>query len=170
MIRRSVVLFGLLSILVSSKSFAQEAKFQSIFMYNFTRYIKWPDAMMSGNFVIGVYGGSDVYDELQKMAEAKGETQGLAMVIEKYNTVNEIKKCHILFVSKDKVNELQQIGTISSLNSTLIVTDSPGQAKKGSTINFVEVDGRIKFALNQDNAAKRNLKVSSSLTSLAILV
>ncbi|MDQ3112010.1 MAG: YfiR family protein, partial [Bacteroidota bacterium] len=54
--------------------------------------------------------------------------------------------------------------------ATLLVTEQPGLAKKGSAINFVVVENRQKFELNQNNAEKNNLKVSSSLLALAIPV
>ena len=52
----------------------------------------------------------------------------------------------------------------------LVVTDNPGMAKKGASINFVEVEGKIKFELNQKNAEASGLKVAGALASLAILV
>ncbi len=165
------IVFSVLAIVCMTQlTMAQEAKYQSIFIYNFTRYIKWPEPMMSGNFVIGVLGNSELYDELQKMAGMKKQTQGLDLVIEKYNSIDEIQKCHILFVADDRLHQLSSISEASVLNTTLLVTDSPGQAQKGSTINFVDVDGRIKFELNQSNAEKRNLKISGALVSLAIIV
>ncbi len=151
-------------------SFAQKEKFQSLFIYNFSRYIKWPDDMMSGDFVIGVMGQSGIYKELQTMAEAKKQTQGMNIIVKQFNSVSEIQKCHILFVSDNLASQLGAISGAAQVQSTLIVTDSPGSAKKGAAINFVEESSRIKFELNQSEADKRNLKISGSLISLAILV
>ena len=54
--------------------------------------------------------------------------------------------------------------------STLVVTDKSGMAKQGASINFVSIDNKQKFELNKSNLAKMDLKVSSSLVQLAIVV
>ena len=43
---------------------AQDEKFKALFMYNFTKYIEWPQSKQTGDFVIGVVGGSPIIDEL----------------------------------------------------------------------------------------------------------
>ena len=161
-----VVLF----MLVLTSANAQVEKFQSLFIYNFSRYIKWPDDMSSGQFVIGVLGNSSVYDHLKEMADTKKKTQNMDIVVKRYNSVNEVENCHILFVSS---NFSSQVGSVSSspkTSSTLIVTDKPGLAKRGATINFIEDSGKIKFELNQSEADQRGLKVAGSLSALSVPV
>jgi len=52
----------------------------------------------------------------------------------------------------------------------LTVTDGNGLGQKGSCINFKVVDGKLKFELNQAVIGTSNLKVSSQLSSMAILI
>jgi hypothetical protein len=54
--------------------------------------------------------------------------------------------------------------------STLIITEKPGLARQGAAINFVVQENKTKFELNKGNAEKYDLKVSSNLLSLAIVV
>ena len=151
-------------------SFAQKAKYQSIFIYNFSRYIKWPDHMNTGDFVIGVLGDKELYTHLSNMSANKRQTQGMALKVVNYNSIAEVEKCHILVVASRFSSQISGISSNANLSNSAIVTNGEGLAKKGSTINFIEKDGKIKFELNQDDANKRGLKVSSSLLSLAILV
>jgi len=150
---------------------AQKEKYQSLFIYNFTKYIKWPDTYSPNSFVIAVIGNSAIIDELNGMAASKKQTaSGATLEIKKYNSVDEIGVCHILFVSENAVDKLSQIETKTSGKPVLLVTDTPGMATQGAVINFIEKDGKIKFELNESQAGKRSLVVSSSLTSLAILI
>jgi hypothetical protein len=150
---------------------AQKEKYQSLFIYNFTKYIKWPDTYSPGTFVIGVIGNSTIIDDLNGMAASKKQTSnGATIEIKKYNSVDEIGACHILFVSENAVDKLGQIETKTSGKPVLLVTDTPGMGTKGAVINFIEKDGKIKFELNESQAEKRSLVVSSSLTSLAIII
>ncbi len=164
-------IIGVVALLfVLSYSHAQTEKYQSLFIYNFSKYIQWPENMNSGSFVIGVLGNSEVYDHLQEMAELKKKTQNMDMVVKRYDNASEVEKCHILFVSKNQLENLGNLTASSLTSSTLIITDKPGMAHQGATINFIQESGKIKFELNQTNATKHGLKVAGSLTALSIPV
>jgi hypothetical protein len=55
-------------------------------------------------------------------------------------------------------------------NGNLIVTDRNGLGSKGSCINVKTVDDKLRIELNQKAKETANLKVSSALTSIAILI
>jgi hypothetical protein len=166
----SVVLMCVMMIVLSfQEGFAQKEKYHSIFIYNFSKYVKWPDNVNSGKFIIGVMGTSTIQNELKEMAAAK-QVNGMPIEVKQCNSVADIKGCHILYISATESGKLDQVVNQTQAQSVLIVTDKPGLAKQGSAINFVEVEGKIKFELNQGNAESHGLKVSGSLTSLAIMV
>lgn len=146
------------------------ARVKSVFIYNFTRYIEWPAEYKSGNFTINVYGSNTaLLAELNNMAKTK--TVGTQKIEVKNTTsLDGIGKNHILYISPDVTTPLKDIVAKLKGKSTLLVTEKPGLAKDGSAINFVVIDNRQKFELNQANAEKYNLKVSSSLVALAIPV
>lgn len=145
-------------------------RLKSVFIYNFTRYIDWPSDYKTGSFVIAYFGkSSKVIAELNKMALSK--TVGTQKIeIRIVTKLSEIGKANILYVSPDVETPLVDIIKTTKEKSILVVTESIGFAKKGATINFVIVDNRQKFELNQANAEKNHLKVSSSLLALAIPV
>lgn len=167
---KKIILF-ILFIAVFTTSYGQKEKYQSLFIYNFTKYIKWPDAYNNGKFVIGVIGNSNIYEALTSMASSKKKTAtGLVIEVKKYGAVGDIDECNILFVSENIAGDLGQIVGNTSSKPILIITDSPGMATQGSVINFVEKDGKIKFELNESRASEQGLIVSGSLTSLAIII
>jgi hypothetical protein len=157
-------------VVLFNTSFAQKAKYQSIFIYNFSKYVKWPENVGNGGFIIGVLGNSEIQKSLEDMAAMKKSTQGLNINIIKYSDISEIQSCHMLIVADNRLSSMPELQSMPELKNALIITDEPGMAKKGSTINFVEKDGKIRFELNSSEAVKKELKVSSSLTTLAILV
>ena len=131
--------------------------------------MKWPDAQSSGKFVIGVLGTSAIQKDLKAMATSK-KVNGMSIEIRHFNSASEVDDCHILYVAANESKKFDQVLTQTNSKPVLLVTDNPGLANKGATINFVEVEGKIKFELNQKNAEERGLKVAGSLASLAILV
>jgi hypothetical protein len=165
-----IVLTLVLSIGLHQELFAQKAKFQSVFIYNFSKYIKWPDAYNGDNFVIGVVGDPEVLYFLKEMAATKKVTNGKPIKIEAYNDINEIGQCQILFISEESCDKMDQINDIIASMPVLTVTEKPGMAKKGSIINFVGKDDKIKFELNMKRAQSRGLIVAGSLAGLAIII
>lgn len=168
--KASIVLFGVFIFFTSMQSaHAQKEKYQSLFIYNFSKYVKWPEGQQSGDFVIGIFGSVNMTEALKSMAVNK-KVNGSNIVIKEFSSTAEIKDCHILFVAESESGKMSQILSQTEGQSILIVSDKPGLAKKGAVINFVESEGKIKFELNQQYADLRGLKISGSLVSLAILV
>ena len=169
--RLTIVIVGVfLGLLITNSIHAQKAKYQSIFIYNFSKYIKWPDDFNNGKFVIGVLGQADLLKDLKSMAVQKKETNGLSIEVVDFSSVNDISDCNLIFVSSKFCNQIDAIDSKLTGKPTLIVTDKKGMANGGAVINFVEKDGKIKFELNKSAADKLGLVISGSLTSLAILV
>jgi hypothetical protein len=145
------------------------SKIKVMFLYNFTKYIEWPQDYKQGDFVIGILGGGsdNVKKELEKLATTK--KAGIQnIVIKTFASVGDIEKCHMLFIPESKSAMLDDAMAKCRKTSTLIVTEKDGLAKRGSAINFVVKDNKQNFELNKDNIDKYNLNVSSSLLSLAI--
>ena len=164
------VLIGMVLMMVTFQSaWAQKEKYHSIFIYTFCKYVKWPENHSSAKFVIGVFGNSKIQKDLISMAATK-KINGMPIEVRKISSTTEIGDCNILYVANSESDKMDQITSVTGNQSVLIVTDKPGLAQKGAMINFVEIDGKIKFELNQQNAESHGLKVAGSLVSLAILV
>ncbi|MCB0409867.1 MAG: YfiR family protein [Flavobacteriales bacterium] len=145
------------------------AKIKAVFIYNFTKYIEWPKAYKEGEFTIGVVGESPLYSELTKMTQTK-KVANQPLQVKKFNTAEDLSKCHILYISRDKSAQLSSCIKALKNNSTLIVTEDNGLVDKGAGINFIIKDNRQKFELNKGNVERYKLKVSSNLEALAFSV
>jgi hypothetical protein len=145
------------------------SKMKAIFILNFTKLIEWPVDYREGNFVVGVVGNSPLYTELIKMAKTK-KVANQTLEIRRFDAINDIAKCHILYVSENKSQEISSVVTRVKPNSTLIITAKQGLVDKGSGINFVVKNNRQKFELNKRNVEKKKLKVSANLEALAFSV
>ena len=149
---------------------ASNAKLKASYIYNFTKYINWPDKYKEGNFVIGVLGTSTFYNDLTALLSTK-TVGSQKFEIKSFTSAESVSGiCHILFVPVENSSMLPDVLKKMKGKSTLIVTEKPGLAKQGSAINFVVENNKQKFELNKSNIEKYSLKVSSTLTSLAIAV
>ena len=78
--------------------------------------------------------------------------------------------CQVVYVGKAKSREFENIKNNIGAKSILTITDGNGLGQKGSCINFKVVDGKLKFEMNQGTLTGSNLKVSSQLSSMAIMI
>ena len=161
--------FTVLAFVCTARGFAQTAdyKFHSVFIYNFTKYIQWPTAQQSGDFVIAVVGNSPVFEELSRITANKMVgTQKI--VVKKYTSAGDFDNCQIVFVPGG--GNFEAVQEKLKGKSVLMITEKPGLAKKGSGINFVMQDNKWKFELNEATTQHAGLKVSKELAKLAIPV
>jgi hypothetical protein len=147
---------------------APEYKYQSLFMYNFTKYIQWPESAQSGDFIIGVLGNSYILAELEKVAGTKS-VGNQKIIVRKVSSAAEGEKCHILFVPKSESKDFESLQNALKSKPVLVVTEKEGLCKKGSTINFIFLEGKMRFELNQNAASTAGLKISTQLVSLAVI-
>jgi hypothetical protein len=141
----------------------------SAMMYNFIKYIQWPNEGEGGEFVVGVLGDDDVFNTLKQWYD--GKPKGTKKyVIKKLASATDASTCSVIYLGKGKSGQFDEIKTAISGKPVLTVTNGNGLAQKGSCINFKVVDGKLKFEMNQGTFTSNNLKVSSQLTSMAILI
>ena len=160
------------ALLVSGSAFAQERPVHEVYsmmVFNFIRYVQWPDHATSGEFVIGVVGNTEVYNTLNAWYGGKPRGEK-TYVIKKFNSAAEVTACDVVYLDKTKSAEFASINDKVKGKGTLVITDKNGLGEKGSAINFKTVDNKMKFELNQKVIEASNLKVSGALTSMAILI
>ena len=158
--------------MIAGNAMAQDRPIHEVYsmmVFNFTKYVQWPDHTASGEFVIGVIGNVDVYNTLNTWYG--GKPRGTkTYVIKKFSNSSEVTDCHVVFIDKSKSGEFEAVNTKVSGKGTLVITDKNGLGAKGSGINFKTVDNKLKFELNQKALETANLKVSGALSSMAILI
>ncbi|HEX2933853.1 MAG TPA: YfiR family protein [Bacteroidales bacterium] len=164
-----IILVSLVLIFSFTKGNSQTsiAKGQSVFIYNFTRLIEWPEEAKSGNFVIAVYGSAELASEIKNYTNSKSVGSQQIEVV-KCNSLEEIRNPHILFVAFGKTKEMDAIRNKVGNNHTLIIGEKKGVLELGAAINFVIVDDKLKFELKSSNAAKAGLKIHSTLENMAV--
>jgi len=160
------------ALLISGSAYAQERSVEEVYsmmVFNFTKYVQWPDHAGSGEFIIGVVGNADIYNTLNGWYG--GKPRGTkTYVIKKFANASEVTDCHVLFIDKSKSGEFEAANNKVKGKGTLVITDKNGLGEKGSGINFKMVDNKLKFELNQKAIEASNLKVSGALSSMAILI
>jgi hypothetical protein len=166
------VFLALAAIVACSVAVAQERPTHEIhaaMLYNFIKYVQWPNEAEGGEFVVGVMGEDDVFNTLKQWYDGKPKGSK-KYVIKKLASAAEASSCQVVYLGKSKSREFENIKNSVTGKSILTITDGNGLGQKGSCINFKIVDGKLKFELNQSTVTSSNLKVSGQLTSMAIVI
>jgi len=138
-------------------------------MYNFTKYLEWPVDKQKGDFVIGVYGNSDIIQELKIIAEKK--KVGLqSIIIKEMNSSSNLSICNILYIPENQSSNIATIATNCSGKGIVLITDKQGMAKTTFGLNYVKVDGKQSFEINKSNLENCGIKINSALLSLGVVV
>jgi len=138
-------------------------------LYNFIKYVQWPNEADGGEFVVGVIGNEEVYKTLKGWYD--GKPKGTKKyVIKSLTSAEEAATCAVVYIGKGRAKDFDGVKNASTGKPVLTITDSVNLGQKGSCINFKVIDGKLKFELNQAAVAASSLKVSSQLTSMAIVI
>jgi hypothetical protein len=148
---------------------SREYQIKAVFLYNFVQFTQWPtNAFADAKFpiVIGILGGDPFGDFLDQTIQ--GETvDGRPLVIQHFRRADEIKTCHILFISQSETRHMDEI--VSSLKGKPILTvaDADGPSSAGAIIRFFVENNKVHFRVNQEMAAAADLVLSSKLLRVA---
>lgn len=151
---------------------AQETDYKSytLFIYNFMKYVEWPEAQNKGDFILAILGESPITKELETLAATK-KIKGRNIVIRKCKTPEDTYGCHLLFVPESKSAAVKVLKDQTKDKPVLIVGEREGLAKKGASLSFVTLDDdELKFDINRKDIEQHQLKIASSLISLGILI
>jgi hypothetical protein len=146
-----------------------EYQVKAAFLYNFGKFVEWPAndfASTNAPLVIGVYGEDPFGNDLAEVV--RGRNINGHPVVTREVTLNELKSCQILFITRSKQKGINEILRALDGAGVLTVTEDMDPTKPGVMINFVLQNDRIRFEINNTEAEKVGLKLSSKLLMLAI--
>src|SRR6202008_339110 len=126
---------------LGKRAAAQDMNYKAytLFVYNFMKYVEWPEEASKGDFIVGVFGDSPIYNELVELAKLK-KAKGRNIQIRKVNSADEAQQCHLLYLCSSKTKEFKIIQEKSKNKPVLVVGEREGLAGKGSALSFVTLD------------------------------
>ena len=174
--RKNILLAIVLLVIVlsgySKRASAQDINYKAytLFVYNFMKYVEWPEDASKGDFVVGVYGDSPIFAELTELAKQK-KAKGRNIIVRKVNNADEAQQCHMLYLCSSKTKDFKIIQDKCKNKPLLVVGEREGLAEKGSALSFVTLDDdALKFDINKSAFEEHRLKISSSLLALGTVV
>jgi len=149
-----------------------EYQLKAVFLFNFTQFVEWPpQAFANANspLIIGVLGSDPFGAYLDDTV--RGETvNGRALLVKRYDSIDEATDCHVLFVSRSEAAHQAEIFRKLKGKSILTVGESEGFISAGGIIRFLTVSNKIRLRIGLDSAQQASLTLSSKLLRPADIV
>lgn len=146
-----------------------ERSVKAAFLFKFAAYVDWPLSAfprLDTPVRIGVLGDSAMASDLP--AIVAGRTVGRRTVeVRRIRADEPVEGVHILFVARSEARRLESVSQSLASQPVLIVSESEGALGRGSVINFVPHEGRVRFEISVPTAEKRGLQLRSGLLSVA---
>ncbi len=151
---------------------AKEYQVKAAFLYNFTKFVEWPEAKFAdanAPIVIGVMGHNPFGTVLAEMVKER-KVNGRGIQIKLIGSLAEIKGLHVLFISAAEANRVEVLEAALKEGAVLGVGESDTFLLRGGTIRFVLEEDKVRFEIDLNSAERAQLKISSQLLRLARVV
>jgi len=157
---------------VDAATSVKEAQIKAAFLYNFTKFVEWPDASFAAPgepLIVGLFGESLLQQELE-MTVRDRRVNGRAILVKRVVTALEASAVHVLFVEADEEARFGEVWSRLADRNVLLVGESPEFLKRGGCIRLVLDEQRLRFEINASAAERARLRISSQLQKLAVAV
>jgi hypothetical protein len=145
----------------------QEHEVKAAFLFKFLSFIEWPAqsfARPGAPLVIGVLGADDVHFALQEIVPGRS-AQGRPLEVRKLRDGERTVGVHVLFVGRAAA--AAALPKLPAQSGLLVVSEADGALEQGAMINFLRVEGRVRFEVAPDAAERRGLRISSRMLAVA---
>lgn len=164
---------------------SREFRIKAAFLYNFIKFIDWPEEKMPDNdepIIIGIVESKGFIKAFDPIKNKK--VKGKKIILRQFDKLGELdenkdqsqwmhkiaalKKCHILFFCHftNKETQNQIIKDLSGF-SVLTVGHAEGFIESGGNINFIKEGQKVRFEINLKTSKQNELKIKSRFLKLA---
>jgi hypothetical protein len=145
----------------------KEHEVKAAFLYNFAKFVKWPDNdPRSPTFVIAVL-GEDPFGSVLDRTVAGKTVLGRSVEVKRLQNLDATEPIHILFVGESEKKHLPEIWKRLEGTSVLTVGEMDSFAERGGMIAFKVREDVVQFEINLGSVERARLKMSSQLIRLA---
>jgi hypothetical protein len=151
---------------------SKEYQVKAVFLFNFAQFVEWPPKAFTdagSPMVIGVL-GEDPFGGFLDDTVRNEKVNNRPIVVERYRRLEEIKTCHILFISRSESDRLDKVMGALKGRNTLNVGDSEEFSRQGGMIRFVTEKSKTRLRIDLEAAKAANLTISSKILRPAEIV
>ena len=150
----------------------KEKDIKAVFLFNFTQFITWPDSAFSSVdsiFNICILGKNPFGDGLSRLVNNEMVKQH-PVILKELDKIEQVKPCHILYISRSKKRDLEDIFAFVQGKPILTVSDIKKFAQKGGMVGFFKQKRKLRFYIAPQSMRDVELVANSNLLRVAKIV
>ena len=142
---------------------------KAAFLPKFARYVQWPGTSHPAphqTFVLCVIGRDPFGAQLDRAAASEA-IDGRTVTVRRFDSADGASGCHLAFVRGPTAQDTARWLLALRSQPVLTITDSRNGSPRG-IIHFSVAAGRVRFFIDDAEAAAHGLTISSRLLALAL--
>jgi len=141
---------------------------RALYVFDLAKYVDYgPGFKDSSNFRIGVLVGEyDLVEEMANLARTRNRIQDKPVTVAGFKNLESLTHLQVLYVNKAAGFNLDKIKSKIAGQQTMLITE--GYEFRESMMNFIVVEGKPRFDINEEYIKKEGMSVPQSLLFTAI--
>ena len=167
--RKASLLLGMMLLAISSYSqVGFDNPTRALYIFDLAKYVDYgPGFADSSNFKIGVLlGDYDLINEMGNLAKTRNRIQDKPVTVAGFRNLESVTHCQVLYVNKNAGFNLDKIKKMIEGKQTMLITE--GYEFRESMMNFIVVEGKPRFDINDEYIRKEKMTVPETLLFTAI--
>jgi serine phosphatase RsbU (regulator of sigma subunit) len=141
---------------------------RALYIFDLAKYVDFgPGFADSSSFKIGfMVGEYNLINEMAFIARTRNRIQDKPVIVAGFSKIESITPTQVLYVKKDAGYDLDRIKAKIAGKQTMLITE--GYEFRESMINFIVVDGKPRFDINEEYIRKEGMSVPENLLYMAV--
>ena len=153
----------------AQQSQAGEHALKAAFLYNFTKFIDWPDSAFTGStapFQVCVLADEAFRRAVENILQGE-EKRGHRFAVSVPQSTDNVRTCHLMYFGVEEGE--RWAARLPALRQTPVLTvgEGPRFLDRGGLIAFLLVGDRVRFDIRKQGAEQAGLNVSAKLLRVA---
>jgi hypothetical protein len=152
---------------ISAPPSPSEYEVKAAFLYNLAKFIDWPSGALPASDTqlrIGILGDSPMFEAISQLGDKTiGERK---LEVRRVTPESKLDEYHIIFLDQT-VKNADQLAFNLRGSKTLTVGETEAFCRDGGLVNFILINNRVGFEINQKAAERAGFIISSKLLNLA---
>lgn len=156
---------------IGDASATKEFQIKAVFLYNFAQFVEWPSNAFDSPespLIIGVL-GQDPFGDYLDQTVAGERVGGRPLQIQRYRRAEDVRQCHILFISASESGHADEVMEHLRGKSILTVCDAESR-QPAAMVRFFMDRNRVRLRIDPETAKLAGLTISSKLLRSAEIV
>lgn len=143
----------------------KSSEVKAVFIYKFLKFIEWPEIEEKSTINICTVGNEEINESIDVINSMMHEQKKIN--VQKKTKKKNLANCKVIFLGEIEPGQTKKILKFSKENSILTISQKKGFLEKGGIINFLIINNRVNFEINNKSAKESGIKISSKLLRTA---